>query len=105
MKSKIIRYIIYSFFVMILFLTSSLWSDSFTTSPQIACGYSHTVALKRDGTVWTWGSGGSGQLGRPVDKTSLTRPAPIKNFNLMEVIMEKPEEIRTNSELDRKDIP
>jgi len=29
----------------------------------IAAGANHVVALERDGTVWTWGFGGSGQLG------------------------------------------
>jgi alpha-tubulin suppressor-like RCC1 family protein len=28
-----------------------------------AAGYGHTVILKSDGTVWTWGYGGYGQLG------------------------------------------
>jgi len=47
----------------------------------IACGYTHMVALKQDGTVWTWGSNQYGQLGNgsaagysltPVQVTSLT---------------------------------
>ncbi|MFZ1548242.1 MAG: hypothetical protein WAT12_14280 [Candidatus Nitrotoga sp.] len=29
----------------------------------IAAGYGHSVALKNDGTVWTWGYNGEGQLG------------------------------------------
>ncbi|MDR2866848.1 MAG: hypothetical protein LBV13_05570 [Methanomassiliicoccaceae archaeon] len=36
---------------------------SFRTSAMIVAGGSHTVALKNDGTVWTWGSNNSGQLG------------------------------------------
>ena len=27
-----------------------------------AAGYTHTVALTDDGTVWAWGSNGAGQL-------------------------------------------
>lgn len=29
----------------------------------VSCGYSHSVALKEDGTLWTTGNGGWGQLG------------------------------------------
>ena len=32
-------------------------------APQIAAGQNFTVSLKSDGTVWTWGSNASGQLG------------------------------------------
>ncbi|MEY2564930.1 MAG: large repetitive protein [Verrucomicrobiota bacterium] len=30
---------------------------------DIACGSNHAIALKSDGTVWTWGSNTNGQLG------------------------------------------
>ena len=30
---------------------------------SIACGSSHTIALKTDGTLWTWGDNALGQLG------------------------------------------
>ncbi|MBI5417584.1 Ig-like domain-containing protein [Candidatus Poribacteria bacterium] len=33
-----------------------LWND-------IACGENHTVGIKNDGTLWTWGKNSSGQLG------------------------------------------
>lgn len=29
----------------------------------VACGYTHTVATKTDGTIWTWGSNSNAQLG------------------------------------------
>jgi alpha-tubulin suppressor-like RCC1 family protein len=30
---------------------------------QVTCGYFHTAAVKNDGTLWTWGRNGNGQLG------------------------------------------
>src|ERR1041384_3913153 len=43
------------------------------TSPAIAGGGSHTIALKTDGTVWTWGRNSFGELG---DGTSSDQPNP-----------------------------
>ncbi|KPA16408.1 hypothetical protein MHK_003370, partial [Candidatus Magnetomorum sp. HK-1] len=40
---------------------------------SIAAGYGHSVALKKDGTVWTWGFNSSGQLG---DGTENNRNQP-----------------------------
>ena len=48
-----------------------LWRFDANGGPQgimgnvadVSCGYLHNVALKRDGTVWTWGSGYDGRLG------------------------------------------
>ncbi|MBF0418756.1 MAG: hypothetical protein HQL78_01175 [Magnetococcales bacterium] len=36
---------------------------SFSTQPKIVTGYAHTVALRRDGTVWAWGNNTYGQVG------------------------------------------
>jgi alpha-tubulin suppressor-like RCC1 family protein len=44
-----------------------------TNWKQVAGGGSHTVAIKTDGTLWTWGYGGSGQLGNAVT-TSVSTP-------------------------------
>jgi alpha-tubulin suppressor-like RCC1 family protein len=41
---------------------------------SIACGGYHTVALKTDGSLWTWGNNSSGQLG--VNDT-ITRSTPV----------------------------
>lgn len=57
----------------------------FTTPPMIAAGDTHTVALKSDGTVWSWGYNASGQLGdgrtirqvEPVQVTGLTSVTAI----------------------------
>lgn len=44
--------------------------------------YSHTVALRDDGTLWSWGSNFWGQLG---DGTRTTRPSPGQVLGLPEV--------------------
>ena len=46
----------------------------------IAAGGSHSLALKKDGTVWAWGGNGAGQLG---DGTwTLLRWAPVQVWGL-----------------------
>ena len=37
---------------------------SLTNWLVLAGGYRHTAAIKTDGTLWTWGDGSYGQLGR-----------------------------------------
>jgi hypothetical protein len=44
-----------------------------TTWLQVSCGYSHTAAIKTDGTLWTWGYNSSGRLG---DGTINRRSSP-----------------------------
>ena len=48
---------------------------SLATTPHIAAGGGHTVALKSDGTVWAWGRNYYGQLG---DGTTLDRHTPYR---------------------------
>jgi alpha-tubulin suppressor-like RCC1 family protein len=48
-----------------------------TNWKQVACGYSHTAAIKTDGTLWTWGSNFSGRLG---DNTEDSRSTPVTTF-------------------------
>ncbi|WP_339353114.1 InlB B-repeat-containing protein, partial [Bifidobacterium coryneforme] len=44
---------------------------------QTAAGNGHSMALDRDGRVWTWGSNGKGQLGRTPDSGNpADRPGP-----------------------------
>ncbi len=45
-----------------------------TNWKSIACGYAYTVALKTDGTLWTWGDNFYGQLG--VNNTT-NRSTPV----------------------------
>ena len=46
-----------------------------TNWKQISCGYRHTSAIKTDGTLWTWGSNGSGQLG---DNGGVPTSSPVQ---------------------------
>jgi alpha-tubulin suppressor-like RCC1 family protein len=48
-----------------------------TNWKQVSCGYSWTTAIKTDGTLWTWGFGGSGRLGTN-DLTQ--RSTPVTTF-------------------------
>jgi alpha-tubulin suppressor-like RCC1 family protein len=52
------------------------------TSPAIAGGANHMVALKMDGTVWAWGFNLYGQLG---DGTALDRASPVRVSGLVDV--------------------
>ena len=49
-----------------------------TNWKQVSCGYNHTTAIKTDGTLWTWGSNDSGQLG---DNTVDNRSTPVTTFS------------------------
>jgi alpha-tubulin suppressor-like RCC1 family protein len=48
-----------------------------TNWKQVSSAYRYTAAIKTDGTLWTWGSGGSGQLG--TNNTS-QRNTPVTTF-------------------------
>jgi len=53
------------------------------TQPIIFAGYSHSLALKSDGTVWAWGSNTYGQLG---DGTTTHRNTPVHVSGLTDII-------------------
>lgn len=53
-----------------------------TSTPQICGGQYHTISLKDDGTVWTWGQNTHGQLG---DGTTTDRHSPVQVTNLNNV--------------------
>ena len=40
----------------------------------VSCGHYHNAAIKTDGTLWTWGQNGFGQLGNGVDITNRSSP-------------------------------
>jgi alpha-tubulin suppressor-like RCC1 family protein len=45
-----------------------------TNWKQVSCGYWHTAAIKTDGTLWTCGYNGNGQLG---DGTTVNKTSPV----------------------------
>jgi alpha-tubulin suppressor-like RCC1 family protein len=48
-----------------------------TNWKQVACGDSHTAAIKTDGTLWTWGRNAHGRLG---DNTTTDKLTPVTTF-------------------------
>ncbi|MBE7444313.1 MAG: Ig-like domain-containing protein [Planctomycetia bacterium] len=52
-------------------------------APKVSGGHWHTIALKSDGTVWTWGHNFDGELG---DGTTNTRYIPAQVDGLSNVI-------------------
>jgi len=64
------------FFAMTLFMiTGTDILSAHAAVPAIAAGDFHTIALKSDGTLWSWGYNSKGQLG---DDTITDRHAPVK---------------------------
>jgi len=50
----------------------------------ISAGFSHSIALKSDGTVWAWGRDNVGQLGD--DVASVNQPTPVPVAFLTDII-------------------
>jgi len=46
-----------------------------TNWKQVACGYWNAAAIKTDGTLWSWGYNGYGQLG---DNTAVNKSSPVQ---------------------------
>ena len=63
----------------------SCTSNAPCTMPLIAAGGKHTVAVKSDGTVWTWGSNLFGQLGNG-NNSMLNSKVPVQVQGLTGVI-------------------
>src|SRR3989337_4555039 len=67
------------FSLSILFVSNGTLSAS--VNPQISAGWNHTIALKSDETVWTWGNNDHGKLGNGTT-TDSNVPVQVSNFNL-----------------------
>jgi len=65
--------------VVMVFSLSALLSPpeahAASVEPMVCGGFSHTLALKSDGTVWSWGANRFGQLG---DGTVIDRHNPVQ---------------------------
>ena len=48
-----------------------------TNWKQVACGREYAAAIKTDGSLWLWGSGGQGRLGT---NNTTTRSTPVTTF-------------------------
>jgi hypothetical protein len=57
---------IFLLLVLVVFLTFFINNELIKALPnqeKVSVGRQHSLALKRDGTVWAWGENSSGQLG------------------------------------------
>ena len=56
-------------------LSPVMASDLMTNSwKSVSAGAAHTIAVRTDGTLWTWGCNGSGRLG---DNTTINKSSPV----------------------------
>ena len=58
-------------------ITTDASGDPFEDVVYVDAGYEHSLALKADGTVWTWGRNNYGQLGNGGQGTSIARPVQV----------------------------
>ena len=65
------RFFILCFFILLELIFPALAS---AITPMVSGGYSHTVALRADGTVMAWGNNSHGQLG---DGTTISSSSPL----------------------------
>jgi alpha-tubulin suppressor-like RCC1 family protein len=55
--------------------SSPVQVGALTNWSHIDSGYGHCIAVKTDGTLWSWGGGGNGQLG---DNTVVSKSSPVQ---------------------------
>jgi alpha-tubulin suppressor-like RCC1 family protein len=59
-----------------------LGSGGGENNAAVSAGNEHSLTLKDDGTVWAWGSNGSGRLG---DGTTMNRSVPVQVSGLTDI--------------------
>ena len=64
-------------------LTQALGINVRTLGLSIAGGYRYSIALRADGTVWSWGYNGNGQLG---NNSTTSSSIPVQAYGLTGVI-------------------
>jgi len=79
-KFRHVRYVVVLFSLLVLLIITSVSSASVT--PQLSSGWYHTIALKSDGTVWTWGENESGQLG---NGTTTSSNIPVQVYEISNI--------------------
>ena len=57
--------------------SSPVQIGTLTNWSTIAVGNNHALALKTDGTIWSWGYNGNGELGQSI-VTSINRSSPVQ---------------------------
>src|SRR5438094_9012637 len=60
--------------------------SGFGSVKAISAGIYHGVALKTDGTVWTWGVDDNGQIGRSTSETCSTLPCSTSPGQVSELV-------------------
>lgn len=64
-------FLLFYFILITSFTQAQCWS-------KIATGHAHVIAVANDGSLWTWGNNGNGQLG---DNTSINKSVPTRIGN------------------------
>ena len=75
--------------MVVLPSASSEQAAAQTTRPGqkfIGAGNTHSLALKKDGTVWAWGNNGYGQLGNGVFLPGLSQYTPVQAKGLTGIV-------------------
>jgi alpha-tubulin suppressor-like RCC1 family protein len=73
MKDKLFKLTVGISMTLSLALSSCGGRDGASPAlPLLVAGDAHTVAIKKDGTLWAWGQNDSGELGNGTDENSNT---------------------------------
>jgi len=71
--------------ILVLFAAFPLMETAWAATPRIIAGLEHSVVLKTDGSLWSWGDNSRGQLGDGtyIDKNSPTRIGSDTNWTFI----------------------